>query len=52
MNVRNKLARLFVLGTFLTGLVLTAACNTVEGVGRDVEALGDTIEDAADDAAN
>lgn len=25
-------------------------CNTIEGVGRDVERLGDAIEDSADDA--
>lgn len=28
-------------------LALTA-CNTVQGFGRDVEATGDAIEDAAD----
>jgi predicted small secreted protein len=27
-----------------------AGCNTVEGVGRDVEAAGAAIEDAAEDA--
>lgn len=27
-----------------------AGCNTIEGVGRDVERLGDAIEDEADDA--
>ncbi|HEX7079873.1 MAG TPA: entericidin A/B family lipoprotein [Gammaproteobacteria bacterium] len=26
-----------------------AACNTVEGVGEDVEAAGDAIEDEADE---
>ena len=25
-----------------------SGCNTVEGVGRDVESVGDGIEDAAD----
>lgn len=33
----------------LTSLFLTG-CNTVEGVGRDIEDLGDGIEDTADDA--
>lgn len=28
----------------------TAACNTVEGVGEDVTAVGQTIDDAAEDA--
>ena len=27
--------------------VLSAACNTVEGVGKDVKATGDAIEKAA-----
>jgi predicted small secreted protein len=27
--------------------MLTAACNTVEGVGKDVKATGDAIEKAA-----
>jgi predicted small secreted protein len=26
------------------------ACNTTEGVGKDIEATGDAIEDAASDA--
>lgn len=35
----------------LSGLAL-AACNTSKGVGQDIEALGDNIEDAADEAAD
>lgn len=36
----------------LTGLTLLAAlalsaCNTIAGVGRDVESVGETVEDAA-----
>ncbi|NCP11606.1 MAG: entericidin A/B family lipoprotein [Sphingomonadales bacterium] len=31
-----------------TGMLLVSACNTVEGVGRDVESVGDTVADAAD----
>jgi entericidin B len=31
----------------VTGLILTA-CNTVEGVGRDIKSAGEAIEDAAD----
>lgn len=37
--------------TVAFGLAMIAglsACNTVEGVGRDVQSAGDTIEDAAD----
>jgi predicted small secreted protein len=29
-----------------------AACNTVQGVGEDVSAAGDAIDDAAEDAKN
>ena len=36
----------------LTGLAallfFLSACETTEGFGRDVESVGDTIEDAAD----
>lgn len=33
----------------LAGAILVSACNTVEGVGRDVSSAGDTVADAADD---
>lgn len=29
-----------------------AGCNTTAGVGRDIEATGDFIEDSAEDAKN
>jgi len=32
----------------LLALFVLTACNTIAGVGRDVEAAGDAIEDAAD----
>lgn len=32
---------------FMT-LLTVAACNTVEGAGRDVEAAGEGVQDAAD----
>lgn len=41
---RNALV-LVVLG--LIGFTMVA-CNTVEGAGRDIEAAGEGIEDAAD----
>ncbi len=37
--------------TFLAAglcLMLLAACNTVEGVGEDIETTGDVIEDSAE----
>ena len=32
----------------LASAFLISACNTVEGVGRDVSSVGDTVSDAAD----
>jgi predicted small secreted protein len=34
------------------GAPFLAACNTIEGIGQDVEALGEEIEEEADDARN
>lgn len=42
----RKLLSLFVLG----GALLVSACNTVEGIGRDVESAGDSVADAANGA--
>jgi predicted small secreted protein len=33
----------------IAGAVLVSACNTVEGVGKDVASAGDTVANAADD---
>lgn len=38
------------IGALLLSALFIAGCNTVEGVGRDIENLGDEIEDEADDA--
>lgn len=34
----------------LVGLVTLAGCNTMEGVGKDVERGGEKVQDAAKDA--
>lgn len=44
-----RLATLFALLLALTAFGI-AACNTVEGVGRDVEAGGNALENTAKDA--
>jgi len=31
----------------VTGSLALAACNTVEGAGKDVKSVGQTVEDAA-----
>lgn len=46
MRVSRPLA--IMLAVFVVGGV--AACQTTKGVGRDIENLGDNIEDAAEDA--
>jgi predicted small secreted protein len=47
---RSLVAFLFALPLFGAAMFLTQGCNTTEGAGRDIEAAGDAIEDAADDA--
>lgn len=47
MNIRQ----LWVLLVGFLGLA-AAGCNTVEGVGEDIEAAGDAIEDSADETEN
>ena len=41
---KTYLVLLMLLGFVLSG------CNTTRGVGQDIEATGDAIEDAAEDA--
>jgi len=41
---------LLCLSAFAGSSVVLSACNTVEGVGRDVESAGDSIADTAGDA--
>jgi entericidin B len=40
--------KLITLLALLGAAISIAACNTVEGVGKDVKATGQTIEKAAD----
>lgn len=40
--------RLLVAAAALVTMFTIAACNTMEGAGRDVEAAGETVQDAAD----
>lgn len=34
----------------LAGAILVSACNTVEGVGKDVSSAGDTVAKTAEDS--
>jgi entericidin B len=40
--------KLVVLLSLFVATIVLAACNTVEGVGKDVKATGQAIEKAAD----
>lgn len=42
------MVRKFIAVVALTGSLALAACNTVEGAGRDVQSAGQAIEDAGD----
>lgn len=42
--------RMVLLVAACAGMLALSACNTVEGVGRDISSAGDTLANAADDA--
>lgn len=42
--------RKFIGSILLASGLLLGACNTVEGVGKDVKSAGDTVAKTADDA--
>lgn len=42
--------RKFIILAVAAASLLAAACNTVEGVGKDVKATGAAVEDTARDA--
>jgi predicted small secreted protein len=46
--IRN--AMMFVVAMY--GVSQLAACNTVEGAGKDTQRVGEKVEDMADDAKN
>jgi predicted small secreted protein len=50
MNLRIRTALMFSL-VCLAGLAATG-CNTVRGVGEDVEKVGEEVQEAAEDAKN
>ena len=46
--MKNKMAKALVLGTVLMGYLGLAACNTMEGMGKDVKTGGEKLEKSAD----
>jgi entericidin B len=46
----DRLKKLFLIALFFSFTSAIVGCNTARGVGQDVEATGDAIENAADGA--
>ena len=42
------MTRKLITALLLSGSLFVAACNTVEGAGRDLESAGTAVKDAAD----
>lgn len=42
--------RKFILSFALLGSLALAACNTVEGAGKDLKSAGDAVSETADEA--
>ena len=40
------------IGLLIAAMAALSACNTVEGLGRDVESAGEAVSDTAEDAKN
>ena len=51
MQINRKLFASTILLSMLSMGALSA-CHTVEGVGRDIESAGDSIEDTAQDCSD
>ncbi len=49
-HVGSEIMRKFVAALTLAGALALGACNTVEGVGRDVASAGNTVAKTADGA--
>lgn len=48
--LRKTMMRKFVLFAAMAASLAVAACNTIEGAGRDISAAGGAIADTARDA--
>jgi entericidin B len=52
VNKPKSLKATVILAIAIAGTLAVSACNTVEGVGKDVKAGGAAVEDTAKDAKN
>ena len=50
MRINGKLLAMLLLSMMSVGSL--AACNTIAGVGEDIESAGDSIEDTAEDCSD
>lgn len=48
MELKRTIRTLLALAAVTTAVTCLAACNTMEGAGRDVEDAGQAVQDAAD----
>lgn len=48
MNHLNRIRLCLTIAVVTTAVLCLAACNTMEGAGRDVEDAGQAVQDAAD----
>lgn len=52
-HMTNKIAKMIVIaGVALAAVPALSACNTIEGAGKDVQAGGEAVSDAAKEAKN
>lgn len=50
-HMTNKIAKMIIIaGVALAAVPALSACNTIEGAGKDVQAGGEAVSDAAKDA--
>ena len=49
LSTRMKFLRVMTALAILLSMGALAACNTMEGAGKDISAGGDALEDTADD---
>ncbi|GAB4546287.1 MAG: hypothetical protein Tsb0013_04980 [Phycisphaerales bacterium] len=47
---KHRTSLAFLFGALGLGALVLSACNTIEGAGEDVAAVGDEIDDTAEDA--
>ena len=48
MNCRKKIFSVLILACSLAGILNAFACNTVRGLGEDIERGGEKTQDAAE----